>query len=156
MLNELITLDSLINEHSGITGHMNSICKLTEDWKEMEIMAQTSNLDHQQISDLNQKSSNLRITMSYLEDGLMNHWVHEDVVFPGLIGGPLMKALKKEHEEILKQMREINYILSKSSPQDFLSGYSYLNLIISNLCRIIQEHETKEDTILVLLKNYYI
>ena len=155
MADELTIINKLIQEHEGIRGHMKAVSRLAEDWTGME-WDDLSNLNHEQLQALNTKCFNLKLTMGYLDEGLKGHWAHEDQVFPDLIGNPLLKSIHIEHGEILKQMREIDFVLAKSTPQEFLANRAYLNHLISYLARLISEHETKENTILQLLKRQFI
>jgi hypothetical protein len=86
MPDELNSIESLIQEHEAIKGHMKSVSALAEDWKEME-WDDLTNLSHEQLQALNCKCLNLKETMGYLDDGLKNHWEHEGKIFPGLIQG---------------------------------------------------------------------
>lgn len=155
MQDTLNIIDNLIQEHEAIKGHMKSVSALTEDWRGMEWDASTD-LNHEQLQALNGKCFNLKQTMDYLDEGLKNHWTHEDNVLAELIGNPLMKSIKIEHDEIKKQVREINLIIDKCTPREFLANRAYLMHIISYLGESIREHEIKEDTILQLLKKQYI
>ena len=155
MQNTLTVVDSLIQEHAGIKGHMKSVSSLAEDWKGME-WDELTNLTHDQLQSLNNKWFNLKQTLRYLDDGLKSHWQHEDKVLPNLIGELLTKSIKIEHDEIQKQMREINFVMDKSTPQEFLSNRRYLIDIIAHVCQLISEHEVKESTILQLLKRQFI
>jgi hypothetical protein len=152
---ELSVINNLIQEHEGIKGNMKSISTLAEDWTGME-WGDLPNLDHEQLHALNNKLFNLKQTMTYLDEGLKRHWGYEDKVLPELIGNTLMKSIQIEHNEIIKQMNEINFALNKSSPQDFLTNRSYVKHLISYLCQLISEHESKENTILQLLKRQFI
>jgi hypothetical protein len=151
----LTVIEGLIQEHQAIKGHMKSVSTLAEDWRGME-RDNLTNLGHERFQALNNKRFNLKQTICYLDEGLKNHWIHEDHILPQLIGDPLMKSIKIEHEEIEKQMHEINYLMEKSTPQEFLTNRDYLMEIISHLCQLISEHEIKEDTILQLLKRQFI
>lgn len=155
MPDELTTINNLLQEHEAIKDYMKAVSALSEDWKEREWEGLT-NLTHEQIQILNRKCFNLKQTMSYLDEGLKKHWDHEDRILPELIGNPLMKSIHIEHEEILKQMREINFVIAKSTPQEFLANRSYLEHIISYLSQLISEHEIKENAVLELLKRQFI
>ncbi len=155
MQNTLTVIDSLIQEHTAIKGHMKSVSSLAEDWKGME-WDELKNLTHDQLQALDSKWFNLKQTLCYLDEGLKSHWKHEDKTLPNLIGDPLAKSIKIEHDEIQKQMREINFVLDKSTPQEFLSNRRYLIDIIAHLCQLISEHEVKESTIFQLLRRQFI
>jgi hypothetical protein len=155
MQNTLLVINGLIQEHAGIKEHMKSVTMLAEGWKGME-WDELENLSHDQLQALDSKWFNLKQTLCYLDEGLKSHWEHEDQALPNLIGDALMKSIKIEHDEIQKQMHEINFVMDKSTPQEFLSNRRYLIDIISHLCQLISEHEAKESTMLELLKRQFI
>ncbi len=94
--------------------------------------------------------------MSYLDEGLRTHWAHEEELLPQLVGKPLTEAIRIEHNDILKQLKEINFFLVKSTPQEFLHNRSYLKLIVMSFCQLISEHENKENIMLQLLRRRFI
>lgn len=151
----LIIIDRLIQEHAAIKGHMKSASESAEDWRGME-WDNLINLTHEQLQTLNNKRFNLKQMIGDLHEGMKNHGEYEEKILPGLIGEPLMKSIVIEHQEIQKQMREINFVLDKSTPQEFLSNRAYLMHIISYLSQLISEHELKEDTILQLFRKQFI
>jgi hypothetical protein len=155
MSNELIIIDSLIQQHEAIQGHMKSVICLVDEWKEID-WGDLPNLDHEQLQILNEKHMNFKQTMGYLADGLKNHHQHEEETMPKLIGDNLMEAIRIEHNEMHKQLGEVNFILINVTPQGFLSNRPYLNLVIDNLLRLIKEHSNVENMILHLLKRRFI
>ncbi len=153
MANELIVIENLMKEHEAISGHMRTVCSLLDTWDD-ETSAST--LRPVQVQSLNRKGINLKQTMGYLDEGIRQHHVHEEEAMPGLAGEPVMEALKIEHQEITKQMREINFVLRDIRPDALLSNFDYLKLIINNLCNLISLHTSVENTLLVLLKKRFI
>lgn len=151
----LTIIENLSQEHEAIEWHMKSVGVLARDWMGMDWDDQTS-LSHEQLQTLNSRCLNLKQTMHSLEEGMRNHWDHEEKVLPDLIGPQLMKSISIEHDEIRRQMREINYALANSTPQELLTSRDYLESIISHLCHLINEHEKKENTVLQLIKRQYI
>ncbi len=155
MPDELIIINNLIQEHEAIKEHMQSVSTLAGDWKGME-WDNLTNLTHEQILLLNNKCSNLKHAVASLDEGLKQHWDHEDKGLPGLMGNKLMKSINIEHDEIKKQMNEVNFVISKSTPQEFLANREYLRHIVSYLSQLITEHEITENSILQLLKKQLI
>ena len=102
MPDDLTTIITLIQEHEAIQGHMRSVASTAGNWTGME-WDDLANLTHEQLQALNAKCLAIKQTMAYLEDGLKQHWEHEDKVLPELIGDRLMKSIKIEHDEIVKQ-----------------------------------------------------
>jgi hypothetical protein len=153
LANELIIIENLMNEHEAISGHMRSVCSLLDAWEDE---TSSANLQPEQVRSLSQKGINLKQTMGYLDDGLKQHHGHEEEAMPALAGEPVMEALKIEHQEITKQMREINFILRDVQPAALVAHYDYLKLIINNLCNLVSLHTSVENTLLVLLKKRFI
>jgi hypothetical protein len=151
--NELLVIDSLINEHTAISGHMRSVCSLLDSWDEA-LPAQ--NMPAAQEQSLSQKGLNLKQTMAYLDDGLKQHHKREEEVMTAITGEPVMEALKTEHREIIKQMGEINFVLRDIKPGTLAANFDYLKLIINNLCNLVSLHSSVEDTLLTLMKRRYI
>jgi hypothetical protein len=155
MLDEITTIDNLIGEHEAIKGHMLSISNLAEDWRGLE-GKDLADLSPEQTELLNKRLLNMRQTMGYLEDGLQNHWSHEEQTLPDLIGIPIWKSIQIEHDGILKKIKEINLIIVKSNPREFLANHKLLMHAGSSLSKLIREHEVKENTVLLLLKEQFI
>jgi hypothetical protein len=151
--NELLIIDSLINEHTAITGHMHSVCSLLDSWDE-DIPAH--GIPAAQEQSLSQKGLNLKQTMAYLDDGLKQHHKHEEEVMPAIIGDLVMEALKTEHKEIIKQLGEINFVLRDINPGALAANFDYLKLIINNLCNLVSLHSSVENTLLTLMKRRFI
>ena len=151
--NELLIIDSLINEHTAITGHMRSVCSLLDSWDEA-ISGQTMPATQEQ--SLRQKGLNLKQTMAYLDDGLKQHHKHEEEVMPAITGELVMEALKTEHREIIKQLGEINFVLRDIKPGTLVANFDYLKLIINNLCNLVSLHSSVEDTLLTLMEKRFI
>lgn len=151
--NELLIIDSLINEHTAISGHMRSVCRLLDSWDE-DIPTQGIPVEKEQ--SLSQKGLNLKQTMAYLDDGLKQHHKHEEEVMPSITGELVMEALKTEHREILKQLSEINFVLRDIKPKELAANFDYLKLIINNLCNLVSLHSSVEDTLLTLMKKRFI
>src|SRR5690606_38765582 len=104
---------------------MKSATESTEEWKGME-WDSTTNMTHEQLQALNNKRLNMKQMIGDLNEGMKNQGEYEERVLPGLIGEPLMRSIVIEHQEIQKQMREINFVIDKSTPQEFLSNRAYL------------------------------
>lgn len=153
MPNELIIIDSLINEHTAIAGHMRSVCSLLDVWDE-DISARALLTGQEQ--SLSQKGVNLKQTMGYLDEGLKQHHKHEEEVIPAIAGELVLEALKIEHREIMKQLGEINFVLRDIQPKVLAANFDYLKLIINNLCNLVSLHSSVENTLLNLLKKRFI
>jgi hypothetical protein len=155
LANELIVIDSISKEHEAIRAHMRTVCHIMDGWEDTD-WEELDSPDQDLIASITDKHMNLKQTINYLVDGLKGHYVHEESEIPGLVGSPLVESIRIEHNEILKQLEEINFFLINVNPRGFLANSSYLKLIIDNLCRLVDENNDKEDMILKLLKRRFI
>lgn len=155
MSNELIMIENLIHDHEAIREHLKQVAKLADDWEQLE-QEDLDPTDPAITEDLSFKHINLKQTMGYLEDGIRQHQNYEDEILPSLVGEQVMDALKIEHSEIQKQLKEIKFILLNINPNGLLANMDYLKLIISNLCDLLNHHDEVENLILNLLKKKFI
>jgi len=102
---------------------------------------------------VSEKQRKLKQTMSFLEDGLRNHFSREEDVLPALLGEFLMQSLLLEHQEIIKKIDEVRLVAADSklgglSEADLESKDSELKRTISDFSRLIEEHADKEELVL--------
>ena len=102
---------------------------------------------------VSEKQRKLKQTMSFLEDGLRNHFSREEDVLPALLGEFLMQSLLLEHQEIIKKIDEVRLVAADSklgglSEADLESKDSELKRKISDFSRLIEEHADKEELML--------
>ena len=155
MANELILIDSIMHEHDAIRRHMKSISGLMDGWEQVD-QGTLDEPDSPVIPVVLTGHVNLKQTMSHLDDGLMKHQNHEEEVMPDLLGNPLVEAIRIEHQEIQKQLQEINFILLNVNLRGLLANLEYLKLILGNLCNLVEQNCDIEDSMLKLLKRRFI
>jgi hypothetical protein len=83
---------------------------------------------------------------------LRKHHLHEDEVFPGLIGEHLVQAIRMEHLETLKLLDEVNDRIVNDSIKDFLKEGPEVMRMIDDACSLAANHASREDGILYFLK----
>ncbi len=147
-----VTIDSLIGEHVAIRGQMELIRGLTQDWGHLLDSKELVPQNQDQLQALMDKRSSLKQAMGYLEDGLKNHHAHEDEIMPPLAGSLLMKAIRIEHEEMLKMMDNINSLVINANLEVFLKKGADLIQLINDLRKFASIHSSREDGILFFLK----
>jgi hemerythrin len=153
MRDELIIIDSLMNEHEAMDGHMQSVCGLLESWDAEELAElEPSDLDEAFMN----KTLNLKQTMINLEEGLKIHQKREEELLLPIAGAQVIEALNIEHREMVKQIGEINYVLREYNLGALASNVDYLKLIVNNLCNLVNSHSVMEDGLFNLLKKRYI
>ena len=146
------TVESLMNEHEGIRGHTRQVLKSLQDLDTLLTTPAVHSRRPEYLDAVDEKRSNLRQAMGYMEDGLKFHHLHEEEVMPALIGDLLMKAIRSEHEEQYVQFTRLNPLLLENDPQRFLDNVTHIKGKIKEICRDASIHSTREDGILYFLK----
>ena len=147
-----VTIDTLLGEHAAIRAHVNIVRGLTRDWKTLLDRRDSILTSPDELRATDEKRSNLRQAMAYLDDGLKKHHVHEDSIFPLLIGEMLLEAIKMEHNEILKFLEKVNYRIINDNITDFLKEGAEVMRMIDEVCGLSAAHASREDGILYFLK----
>jgi hypothetical protein len=147
-----VTVDTLLGEHAAIRAHLNIVSGLTRDWKNLLDQRENILQSPDELRSVGEKRSNLRQAMAHLDDGLKKHHIHEDSVFPSLIGEMLMEAIRMEHVEILKLMEKVNYRIANDRIDYFLREGSEVMRMIDEASTLSSSHATREDGILYFLK----
>jgi hypothetical protein len=152
MNESLITIDTLLGEHAAIRAHLNILSGLTRDWKNWLEQSDPIFQSPDKLRATDEKRSNLRQAMAYLDDGLKKHHGHEDSIFPRLIGEILLEAIKLEHIEVLKLLEKANYRIINDNGEDFLREGHEVMRVIDEVCDLAAAHALREDGILYFLK----
>lgn len=152
---ELADIENILKEHEAINAHMQTISTLAED-RDIKQWIKSKILSSEQLQVINTKWLTIQQTFNYLQEGIRIHIDHEDKVFSELVGNPLTTTINLEHNEIHKQLTELNSFITRNGPREFLANREHLGLTINQLCCLIQEHEEKESVILTLLKKQFI
>ena len=106
---------------------------------------------------LKEKQEKLLQTLSYLDDGLKNHFGFEEKLLPPLFGEFLMKALILDHRAIKKQIDAAKSLVSDTrleglSQKELLSRKSRIQQKVDNILQLVEDHAAREETILKMLK----
>ena len=102
---------------------------------------------------VSEKQRNLKQTMSFLEEGLRNHFSKEEEVLPQVLGEFLMRALLSEHQEIKEAIGRVKAVagatkLERMSQEELMANDSELKQVVNSLSQLIERHADKEDMML--------
>lgn len=106
---------------------------------------------------LSEKQKRLQQTLSFLGEGLQNHFALEAKYLPPFLGELFMRALLLEHREIAKEIDEArstaaNMKLEGLSREELLLKEAQIQQMVSGLCQAVEEHAAKEETLLEMLQ----
>ena len=158
MPDALEVITSVISEHRNVreqtklTGDtMNDIDAIFTLWRTQYKAGWSSTA----VNDLIKKRGQLLQTINLLGDGLKNHFGYEEKVLPLLFGELLMKAILREHHEILGQIENAKTTLINLEGMDqdeLFSKRTVVQQSINNLCQTVEEHAHYEETSLDIMK----
>ncbi len=106
---------------------------------------------------LAEKQKKLQRAISSLNEGLKNHFAYEEKYLPPILGELFMRALILDHQEIREKIKEnesivANIKLEGLSRDESLSQESYIQQVIESSCQLFEEHATREEIILEMLR----
>ena len=158
MSDNLARIKEIIEEHQTIRGHVKLVGDSITD-QEALLSLQSARPDWipGRLEILSEKQNKLRQTISFLSEGLKNHFAKEEKVLPPFLGKFLMQALSLEHNEIGKVINEARLMvvstkLEGSSREDLMSKEAEIQQIVNSLCHLIEEHADKEDLMLEMVQ----
>ena len=158
MADNLATINSAIDEHHDIRGHVKLVGETVADLEALFTL-QTERLEWDVCSPekMSEKQRELQQKISFLDEGLKNHFAFEEKALPPVLGELLMQALILEHRGIKSQIDEAKNIVSNTkleglSQEELLSKKSDIKQIIDRVLQMVEEHATKEEAILKMVK----
>lgn len=158
MSDNLVVVKSIIEAHHAIKGHVKLVGDSVSDLEAVfSLQKAQSGWGLSSAEALAEKQARLQQTMSWLEEGLKNHFSFEEKALSPLLGELLMRALILEHREIDKAIGEAKSRMAHSqleelSREELLSQKSEIQQAIGNICQMIEEHAMKEETLLKMLQ----
>ncbi len=107
--------------------------------------------------DLADKQRKLQQTLSFLDEGLRNHFALEENDLPPLAGDLLMRALIIDHREIMKQLGDTRSMVMTMdvdglTREELLSRELQVQQAIEHLRGLIEDHAAREQTLLYMLE----
>jgi hypothetical protein len=158
MSDALAVITRVISEHHAIREHIKLAGDTINDIEAIiTIQRAYAEWSQSSIAALAEKQSRMQQAISFLEQGLKNHFAFEERALPPLFGNLLMKAILHEHHEILRKIESAKTILSDIKlegleQRELLSKKSQIQETISSICQAIEEHAHHEEIVLTMMK----
>ena len=158
MQDKLVIIKRIIDEHQTIKEHLKLVGDSVSDQEALTTLHKAhADFIPGRLEVASEKQSKLQQAMSFLEEGLKNHFAFEEKALPPLLGELLMQALVLEHGEITKEIDEAistvaNTRLEGLSREELLSKESDMQQMIDGICRLVEEHATKEEAVMEWLR----
>jgi len=157
MQKEIEEVKHIIDEHTAIRERSKVVGDEINDLEALDdlkgLRDSFSSTDEVVLAD---KLKVLRESMSHFIDSLSKHFDDEDQLFPQVLGEPLARALKHEHQQIKEDINSIiaigdNRGLDQISQQRSPAIVMHIFQRINDLRKMVEEHALKEDTVLQML-----
>ena len=154
----LAVITRVISEHHAISKHVKLAGDTVNDIEAFFTLQRTqSGWSQTSITALIEKQNQLLQTISFLEQGLKNHFGFEEEALPPLFGELLMKAILHEHRGISGQIESAkttlaNIKLEGLDQRELLSKRSVIQQNINNLRQTVEEHAQHEEIVLKMMK----
>ncbi|MFC2022988.1 hemerythrin domain-containing protein [Chloroflexota bacterium] len=158
MSDNLAIINRVIEEHHTVRGNIKLAGETVNDLEAMA-RARSSHADWSQssVQDLAEHNERLQQAVSYLADGLQNHFSFEEQSLPPLLGKPLMAAFVLEHGEIREKLAAVKSKVAGSRIEglgqpEMLAAKSNIQQLVTGLSHMIEEHAGREEVILGMVK----
>jgi len=157
MQDDIEQVKHIIDEHTAIRERSKVVGDEINDLEALEdlklLRDSFSGTDEIVLAD---KLKVLKQSMSHFIDSLSKHFDDEERLFPGVLGEPLARALKYEHQQITADITSIiaigdNKGLDQISKQRSPAIVMHIFQRINALRKMVEEHALKEDTVLQML-----
>lgn len=158
MENYLDIINKVIAEHQTIRSHIKLVGDSIPDREALSGLEKTrADWVPGKPEVVSDSQNKLIQAISYLEEGLINHFAFEQSAFPPLLGDLFMRAIILDHEEIMEGIKEGRVIaaetgLGKLGREDLLDRESKIWQAVDDLGRLIDEHASREEVILDMLR----
>jgi hemerythrin len=158
MADNLALVNRVIEEHHAIRGNIKLVGDSVSDLEALfSLQKARPDLILSSPEQLTEKQNKLQQTLSYLDDGLKNHFAFEEKLLPPLFGEFLMKALILDHRAIKKQIDAAKSLVAETkleglSQKELLSRKSQIQQKVENILQLVEDHAAREETILKMLK----
>ena len=158
MSDDLATINRAMDEHHNIRGHIKLVGDKVADLEALFTL-ETERLEWTvgSTEKMAEKQRELQQKLSFLDEGLKNHFAFEEKALSPLLGEMLMRALIIEHRGIKSQVEEAKNIVSNTkleglSQEELLSKKSEVKQAIDSILQLVEEHAAKEEAILKMAK----
>jgi hemerythrin len=152
------TIRKIISEHHSVKRHVKLVGDSVSDLEALFRLQQVhAGWAQSSVEALSKKQEQLLQAISFLDEGLRNHFAFEEKALPLLLGETIMKALLLEHQDISRRLGEVRVLVTAVTPEalsqeELLSRKTHLQQKISNLCQMVEEHAADEEVILKMVK----
>jgi hemerythrin len=153
-LDNLAIINKVIEEHQIIRGHIKLVGDSTSD---QEAIASLTRARADWIPGrpeiLAEKQKRLQQALSFLDEGLKNHFAFEERVLPPLLGDLFVRAITLDHREIIKEIDEAKSLVSDIkleglSRDELLSKESHIQQVINRISDLVEDHAIEEEVVL--------
>jgi len=158
MSNSLALINRVIAEHKNISRHVKLVGDSVPDREALAALEKAyGDFAPDQMKALSEKLVKLQQSLSALDEGLKNHFAFEEEILPSLLGELLMRWLSIEHDEIKSKINEAKSEAATTRLEGLnrdellFKGFN-LQKIIDNMGWLIEEHASKEETLLGMIK----
>lgn len=148
----------VISEHQNIREHVKLAGDTVNDIETLlTLQKEQAGWSQSSIAELTEKQDRMQQAISFLEQGLKNHFAFEEKDVLPLFGKLLARAILHEHHEILRQIESAkttlaNMKLEGLEQQDLLSNKSQIQETVSHLGHAVEEHAHHEEIVLNMMK----
>ena len=157
MSDYLAGINEIIEEHRTIRGSVKLVGDSVSD-QEVLISLKIIRSDWipGRLELMSEKQRKLKQTMSFLEEGLRNHFSKEEEVLPPVLGEFLMRALLMEHQKIIERIDGVRSMVADNrleglAETELMSKDSEIEQEVNDFCRLIEEHADREELILEMV-----
>ena len=153
----LAKINEILEEHRTIRSGVKLVGDSVSDQEALaSLKSMRSDWTPGRLELISEKQRKLKQTMSFLEDGLRNHFAKEEDVLPALLGEFLMRSLLLEHQKIIGKIDEAGLVATNSKLEglteaELESKDSEIKQKISDFSRRLEEHADKEELMLEMV-----
>lgn len=158
MTDYLALIERIIEEHRKIREHVRLAGEAVNDIEAMfTLQRATSGWAQSSLEGLRARQGQLLQAVSFLEEGLKNHFGFEEEYLPPLFGEQLMNALIFEHRGVRRQIAKARDMLAsarleKLNQRELLAKKAEIQQTISDISQTVEEHARHEEIILDMMK----
>ena len=158
MKDKLDLIKAVIDQHRAIREHASSVGAITSDQDALTALEKArSDWTPGRFESLAEKRNKMRQLLIQLDEGIHRHFDFEEGALPPLLGDLLMRALRLEHTEIERGIAEAGTMLTDMPPEgsnreELLASESRIQQRIGVVLQLIEEHATREETILDMIQ----
>ena len=157
MSDHLAKINEILEEHRTIRGGVKLMGDSVSDQEALaSLKSMRSDWTPGRLEIVSEKQRKLKQTMSFLEEGLRNHFAKEQDALPAVLGEFLMQSLLLEHQKIFEKVDEVGLVATDSKLEglteaELESKDSEIKQKISDFSRLIEEHADKEELMLEMV-----